>query len=87
MVGGLMYLLDSNIFLELLLDQDKADEIERLLQTMRRERLHISDFSLYSVGIVLFRRNLFETFVQFVDDLKSPVVCVCSGSRYRIWRL
>jgi predicted nucleic acid-binding protein len=69
MVGGLMYLLDSNIFLELLLDQDQADEVERLLRTMRREKLHISEFSLYSVGIVLFRRSLFETFVQFVDDL------------------
>jgi predicted nucleic acid-binding protein len=69
MVGGLMYLLDSNIFLELLLDQDKADEVERLLRTVLREKLHISEFSLYSVGIVLFRRNLFETFVRFVDDL------------------
>jgi predicted nucleic acid-binding protein len=64
-----MYLLDSNIFLELLLDQDKADEVERLLRTVLRERLHISEFSLYSVCIVLFHRNLFETFVRFVDDL------------------
>lgn len=64
-----MYLLDSNIFLELLLDQDKADEVERFLQTKPREKLHISEFSLYSVGIVLFHRKLFETFGLFLDDL------------------
>jgi predicted nucleic acid-binding protein len=69
MLGGLMYLLDSNIFLELLLDQDKADEVERLLRTVPREKLHISEFLLYSAGIVLFRRHLYETFVRFVDDL------------------
>ncbi len=66
-----MYLLDSNIFLELLLDQDKADEVERFLQTKPREKLHISEFSLYSVGIVLFHRKLFETFALFLDD---PIV-------------
>lgn len=69
MVGGLMYLLDTNIFLEVLLNQDKADEVEKFLQASPREHLHISEFSVYSVGIVLFHRNLFETFVHFFDDL------------------
>lgn len=64
-----MYLLDSNIFLELLLDQEKADEVEKFLRAVPREKLHISEFSLYSVGIVLFRRKLFDTFVRVVDDL------------------
>jgi predicted nucleic acid-binding protein len=64
-----MYLLDSNIFLELLLDQDKADEVEKLLRSVQREELCISEFSLYSIGIVLFRRKLYETFVRLVDDL------------------
>jgi len=64
-----MYLLDSNIILELLLDQDRADEVERFLRTAPRGSLHISEFSLYSVGIVLFRRKQFETFVHFLEDL------------------
>ena len=64
-----MYLLDTNIFLELLLDQDRADDVEKLLRSLPRERLHISEFSLYSVGIVLFRRKLFDVFVRFVEDL------------------
>jgi len=69
MVGGLIYLLDTNIFLELLLDQDRADDVEKLLRSVPKERLHISEFSLYSVGIVLFRRKLFDVFVRFVEDL------------------
>ena len=64
-----MYLLDSNIFLELLLDQERTDDVERLLRSVPRERLHISEFSLYSVGIVLFRRKLFDVFIRFVEDL------------------
>jgi len=46
-----MYLLDTNIFLELLLDQERADDVEKLLRSAPRERFHISEFSLYSVGI------------------------------------
>ncbi len=64
-----MYLLGSNIFLELLLDQDRADEVEQLLRMQSREKLHVSEFSLYSIGIILFRRNLSEVYVQLVDDL------------------
>ena len=64
-----MYLLDTNIFLELLLDQERADDVEKLLRSVPRERFHISEFSLYSVGIVLFRRKLFDVFVRFVEDL------------------
>ena len=64
-----MYLLDTNIFLELLLDQDKADDVEKLLRSVPKEKLNISEFSLYSMGIVLFRRRLFDVFVRFVEDL------------------
>jgi predicted nucleic acid-binding protein len=64
-----MYLLDSNIFLELLLDQEKADEVEKFLRVIPREKLHVSEFSVCSVGIVLFRCKQFETFMQFLGDL------------------
>jgi len=64
-----MYLLDSNIFLELLLNQDKADEVEQFLRTKPKEKLYISEFSLYSIAIVLFHRKLFETFMRFLNDL------------------
>jgi uncharacterized protein len=69
MVGGLVYLLDTSIILELLLDQEKADDVEQLLRETQSGRLHITEFTLYSVGIILVRRKLQDTFLQAVDDL------------------
>ena len=63
-----MYLLDSNIFLELLLDQEKASEVECLLRFLPRDAMYISEFSLYSIGILLFRYKFFDIFTQFVED-------------------
>jgi len=64
-----MYLLDTNIFLELILDQEKADDVEKFLRSVQKEKLYISEFSLYSVGIILFRQKLYDIFIRFVDDL------------------
>ncbi len=64
-----MYLLDTNIILELLLDQEKADDVERLLRDTQSKSLYLSDFSLYSLGTALLRRNMYDTFLQSVDDL------------------
>jgi predicted nucleic acid-binding protein len=65
----MMYLLDTNIILEVLLDQDRADEVEQFLQATEPEKLHISEFSLYSFGILLTRRKLQGIFLQMTNDL------------------
>ncbi|RLC92579.1 MAG: VapC toxin family PIN domain ribonuclease, partial [Chloroflexi bacterium] len=64
-----MYLLDTNILLELLLEQENSDDVEYLFARIPAERLFITDFALYSMGIILFRRKRSDTFVQVVDDL------------------
>ncbi|MHA1505758.1 MAG: type II toxin-antitoxin system VapC family toxin [Candidatus Asgardarchaeia archaeon] len=64
-----MYLVDTNIFLEIFLEQKKADEAEEFLRKIPSEHLHISDFSLYSIGIILFRQGKHETFLDFVEDV------------------
>ncbi|VVB63676.1 tRNA(fMet)-specific endonuclease VapC [uncultured archaeon] len=64
-----MYLLDTNIFLELLLNQAKADEVDRLLRETPPDTLCVSDFSLGSIGVILFRRKLHGLFLKAVDDL------------------
>lgn len=69
MVGRLKYLLDTNIILELLLDQEQADLVARFLRQTPPETLCLSEFSLYSLGIVLLRFKLHEIFVEAVDDL------------------
>lgn len=64
-----MYLLDTNILLELLLRRQKYIEVEAFLRQTPRESLKISDFSLYSLGIVLFRRKMHSLFSKIVEDL------------------
>ena len=64
-----MYLLDTNILLELLLEQENSSDVERLFAGIPAERLFITDFTSYSMGIILFRRKRSDVFVQVVDDL------------------
>jgi predicted nucleic acid-binding protein len=64
-----MYLLDTNIILELLLDQDNADEVERFLRSTPPEQLYLSEFALYSLGIILLRSKEYDTFLRAVEDL------------------
>ena len=64
-----MYLVDTNIFLEILLGQEKADSAENFLRNTPTERLHVSDFSLYSIGIILFRLGKHKVFSEFVKDI------------------
>ena len=69
MVGRLVYLLDTNIILELLLDQDHADQIAAFLNQAAPDSLHISEFSLYSLGVILLRLKRFDLFLRSVKDL------------------
>jgi len=64
-----MYLLDTNILLEFLLNQERADDVEMFLRGTPQEKLYLSEFSLYSLGIILLRRKMSETFTRTVDDL------------------
>ena len=64
-----MYLLDTNIILELLLDQDHADEVAAFLNQAAPDSLHISEFSLYSLGVILLRLKRFDLFLGSVKDL------------------
>jgi predicted nucleic acid-binding protein len=45
-----MYLVDTNIFLETLLEQEKAEEVRSFFQSIDLEDVFITDFSLHSIG-------------------------------------
>jgi predicted nucleic acid-binding protein len=64
-----VYLLDTNVILELLLDQERADDVERLLLETEAKHLHLSEFAFYSLGIVLMRRKRYDTFLQVLEEL------------------
>ena len=62
-----MYLLDTNILLELLLDQDRADEVEQFIR--ERANLYVSDFSFHSLGVILLRGGHPDIFLRVSQDL------------------
>ena len=64
-----MYLVDTNIFLETLLDQDKTTEVQSFLHSTDLNIIFMTDFSLYSIGITLFRLKKFALFVSFLEDI------------------
>ena len=64
-----MYLVDTNLIAEILLRQAKAEEVKRFLESTAPENLYLTEFSLYSLGIILLRRKMHDTFLRVVDDL------------------
>jgi len=49
-----MYLIDTNIFLEILLKQDKSEACKTFLDK-NTDAINISDFTFHSIGVILFR--------------------------------
>ncbi len=64
-----MYLVDTNLIVEVLLRQAKAEEVKRFLDNAPPDQLFLTEFSLYSLGILLTRRNLHDIFLRAVEDL------------------
>lgn len=64
-----MNLIDTNIVLELLLEQDKAESVRNLFKKTPVSDLCISDFSLHSIGIFLFKIKKTEVLKKFMEDI------------------
>ena len=69
-------LLDTNIFLEILLAQEKAEEARYLLSRTGEYEFFVTDYTVHSIGLLLFRRNQHEVFLRFIRD-----VLVQAGTR------
>jgi len=68
----MMYLVDANIFLEILLSQERQEACKRFL-VMAIGNICISDFSLHSIGVILFRNNKENIFQKFAKDVIPKV--------------
>ncbi|MDQ1355263.1 MAG: uncharacterized protein QG657_5573 [Acidobacteriota bacterium] len=64
-----MYLVDTNIWLERLLGQDKSEVVGKFLDYVPTADLAISDFALHSIGVILSRLNRRDAFLEFIKDL------------------
>ena len=62
-------LLDTNIFLEVMLGQRQAGAAQQVLAQGQKHELFLSEFSLHSIGCHLFRRGKMVEFKQFFHDI------------------
>ena len=69
-----MYLVDTNVTLELLLDQERSDDVRTFLRTVDSSLLHITEFSIYSIGIALLKLEKPELFMRWISDLLNSNV-------------
>ena len=60
-----MFLFDTNIWLEVLLSQSNAHQVKRLMGAIPSNQIHISDFSLHSIGLRLYKSNSFPDYEIF----------------------
>ena len=63
-----MYLVDTNVWLERLLDQTKANEVGHFLDRISSERLFITDFAFHSIGVVMVKLERKDGLLRFVQD-------------------
>ena len=59
----------TNIFLEILLEQARAEDAEELLAKIDAHDFFISDFSLHSIGLILLRNKKPDAFRKFLADM------------------
>jgi predicted nucleic acid-binding protein len=62
------FLFDTNIFLEILLNQDKKEKAKKILDN-HLDQFFISDFSLPSIGVILIKLEKFKIFKDFLNDI------------------
>jgi uncharacterized protein len=63
------YLVDTNIWLELLLNQEKAEVVSDFLKIVSPNQLFVSDFAIHSIGVILSRLKKLDTLNIFLTDL------------------
>lgn len=64
-----MYLVDTNVWLERLLNQKNSEEVRLLLDNIPAESLYITDFAFHSIILILCKLNETETMRRFVQDI------------------
>lgn len=63
-----MYLIDTNIWLERLLDQERSAEVGSFLDRIPSNHLFITDFSFHSIGVIMGRLNRMNVYLNYIKD-------------------
>jgi len=67
-----VFLIDTNIILEILLKQDKAKVCKEFM-TKNIGKINLSVFSLHSIGVILLRLNKENSYARFLGDILPGV--------------
>lgn len=62
-------LIDTNIFLEGLLKQNKSEQVKRFFASTNPKHTCMSRFTLHSVAYILLNRKLFFEFNLFIEGI------------------
>jgi predicted nucleic acid-binding protein len=82
MVGRLMYLIDTNIWLELLLEQEKEEEVRSFFQSVEARLLSISDFLKQVIQVQQRYKLDFDDGYQYIAAEKNSYVIVSFDSDF-----
>ena len=63
-----MYLLDTNIFLEYILKRSRVQQVKDFFHRADLRALHVTDFSLHTLGVIYLRERKFSEFLTFIDE-------------------
>jgi len=66
-----MYLIDTNIFLEILQEQEKCEECEILINKISKSDVlfHVSSFTLHSIEVIMTNSKKIEELRDFLYDI------------------
>ncbi len=68
-----MYLVDTNIFLEILLEQKRTAECESLFEKLQEGELtaFVSSFTMHSIEVIMERTGRNDLLLEFLEDVDS----------------
>ncbi len=66
-----MFLVDTNVWLERLLDQERSEEVGRFLDQIPPAQYFLTEFAFHSIGITLIRLAKRDLLLKFVSDTIS----------------
>ncbi len=68
-----MYLIDTNIFLEVMLSQEREEECKILLQMLRKGKVKgvVTDFTIHSIIVLLSRFKKLKELRNFLQSLTA----------------
>ncbi len=60
------YLIDTNVWLQVLRNRSRADDARRLLESVPPMRMAVTDYAVHSIGLILARFGQLERYASFL---------------------